>query len=400
MRRYRILYLTAEQWPTFRSDIVTLFGKYLPRLGLTTDLITEQDQTHASQAWEGGEAYTCRVPKYRALQYMYKFLYQCQQLFFSKLQHYDAIQVRDMVWGGVVALIAARLRNKPFFYWLSYPQSEGQIVRAQLRGWRGGMRYWFPMLQGVLGKWVLYHFLLPKADFIFVQSPTMLKHLTRYGIPADKQYAVPMGVDIERIHHIEPSKLYDLDERLVLIYLGTLDRTRQLDFLLDVMVRIKRRLPEAVLIMAGDTEEQAYAEWLKSQAIERGLAEHIIWTGWLPMDTALSLVKAAKVGFSPFPRGEILDMASPTKAVEYLALGVPVVCNDNPDQAMVVRESGAGFCMPYTADAFAKAAMTLLQDSHLCHEMAMKGRQYVFEQRSYEAIAKRVVEHYERLIPE
>lgn len=399
MRHYRILYLTAEQWPTFRSDIVTLFGKYLSILGLTTDLLTEQDPIQANQTWEGGVAYTCQVPSSRALQYIVKWLFQFKRLFFASVQHYDAIQVRDMVWGGVLALIAARLRNKPFFYWLSYPQSEGQIVRAQLRGWRSGLRYWFPLIQGMLGKWVLYHFLLPKADFIFVQSPTMLKHLVAYGVPADKQYAVPMGVDIERITYIEPAVINALDGRLPLIYLGTLDRTRQLDFLLDVMVHIKRHFPEALLIMAGDTEEQAYAEWLKSQAIARSLSEHVMWTGWLPMDKALSLVKAAKVGFSPFPRSEILDMASPTKAVEYLALGVPVVCNDNPDQATVVHESGAGFCIPYTADAFAKAAMTLLQDSQLCHEMATKGRQYVLQHRSYEAIAKHLFAQYERLIP-
>ena len=38
----RLLYLTAEQWPTFRPDVLALFGSYLPRHGIHSDLATER----------------------------------------------------------------------------------------------------------------------------------------------------------------------------------------------------------------------------------------------------------------------------------------------------------------------------------------------------------------------
>jgi len=41
----RLIYFTAEQWPTFRADLVALFGKYLPRRGVTCDLVTERERS-------------------------------------------------------------------------------------------------------------------------------------------------------------------------------------------------------------------------------------------------------------------------------------------------------------------------------------------------------------------
>ncbi len=43
---------------------------------------------------------------------------------------------------------------------------------------------------------------------------------------------------------------------------------------------------------------------------------------------------------------EILRAASPTKLVEYMAMGKAVVANDHPEQKRVIEESGAGYCVP------------------------------------------------------
>jgi hypothetical protein len=119
-----ILFLTAEQWPTFRADLVVLFGKYLPRHGITCDLVTEQDvlQTN-NQLWPAGQLILCKVPKNRACQYVIKFLHQCKVLVTCDYKQYQAVQVRDMVLIALVAIAMCKIKQVPFFYWLSYPQS-------------------------------------------------------------------------------------------------------------------------------------------------------------------------------------------------------------------------------------------------------------------------------------
>jgi glycosyltransferase involved in cell wall biosynthesis len=91
-------------------------------------------------------------------------------------------------------------------------------------------------------------------------------------------------------------------------------------------------------------------------------------------------------------------MASPTKAVEYMALGLPVVANDNPDQQQVIAESGAGLCVPMTAEAFANATLALLDDNKLRANMSALGKAYVAQQRSYQQLANALAAEYKARI--
>lgn len=396
----RLLYLTAEQWPTFRADLSVLFGKYLPTHGIHTDLLTEQAlANHAHTPWPAGKALLCSVPKPRALQYIVKFLHQCYGLLTADYQSYDAVQVRDMTLIALPALLMCKLKRKPFYYWLSYPQSEGQIARAKARAWRAGMRYWFPLLQGTVGQWLLYQLILPKADHIFVQSANMLQALADKGIARHKMTPVPMGVDVAALTPApQPSDDARLIGKRVLIYLGTLDRTRQIELLFAMLAQVQAQMPNALLVLAGDTEDAAHKVWLQAQAQAIGVAEHIVWTHWLPMAEAWRYVAAAEVGLSPFPRDALLDMASPTKAVEYMALGLPVVVNDNPDQQQVILASGAGVCVALTATAFAEAAISLLQQPALRVQMGQRGKAYIAQERSYQQIAQQLAHKYQQLL--
>jgi glycosyltransferase involved in cell wall biosynthesis len=149
--------------------------------------------------------------------------------------------------------------------------------------------------------------------------------------------------------------------------------------------------------MAGDTPDEAHREWLKTEAGRLGLGEDIVWTGWVARDDAWNYVRAAEIALSPIPRGDVLDTSSPTKAIEYMALGVPVVCNDNPDQKLVIEGSGAGICVRLDAAEFADAVISLLQDDTRRLDMGRRGPAYVQAHRSYARLAKDVASVYEKV---
>ncbi|HEX7645622.1 MAG TPA: glycosyltransferase [Burkholderiaceae bacterium] len=398
----RLIYFTAEQWPTFRPDLVALFGKYLPRRGVTCDLVTERERTVAPASvppWGGGRARLCNVPANRAGQYVAKLWHNLSVLASTDARRYDAIQVRDMSLTALFGLMMARLKGLRFFYWLSYPQSEGQIDRARARGLRGGMRFWFPLIQGMVGRWILYGLVLPRADHVFVQSRQMQLDLAKVGVPMDKMTPVPMGVDVEAASHESLVPVQDgrLENRRVVAYLGTLDRVRRIEILLHMLAIVLREEPEVLLMLVGDTEDAAHRAWLKNEAERLGVADHVLWTGWLPGDEAWGYVRRAEVGLSPFPRSFLLDSASPTKAVEYMALGLPVVVNDNPDQAQVVAESGGGLCVSLEPQAFADAVTSLLRSPETRRVMGERGRAYVRRVRCYDNIAEAVARVYREL---
>jgi glycosyltransferase involved in cell wall biosynthesis len=397
-----LLYLTSEQWPTYRVDLTVLFGKYLPRFGLTCDLVTEQENGFDKgdmTLWPAGEAVLCKKPKSRAKQYLLKFFHQSKVLLTADYQRYDAVQVRDMVLIALVAIIVCKLHKKPFYYWLSYPQSEGQIQRAQARGLSAGMRYWFPLIQGYIGKFLIYKVILPNAQHVFVQSTKMMDMVSTQGVSVEKMTPVPMGVDIEATRQsIQPSEDPILKDKKILVYLGTLDRVRQIEILFHMMAILRQSIPNALLVLVGDTEDKEHRAWLKSEAKKVGVEDAIHWTSWLPMQEAWRYVVAADIGLSPIPRGYLLDMGSPTKAVEYMALGLSVLMNDNPDQLQVANESNAAICVSLEAESFAEAALKLLNDDEVRAQMRIKGLAYVGQVRSYERLASNLYLTYHKLI--
>ncbi len=399
-KKIHLLFVSHESWPTFRPDVAVLFGKYLPRYHVTSDLVTEHevDASQEVMVWGGGQALLCQVPRSRAGQYFAKTWHNFRSLLTVDAKKYDGIQVRDMPIAALVGVIAARLKGIPFFYWMSFPQSEGQIARAKARGAAAGMRYWFPLIQGTIGKWLLYRIVLPRADHVFVQTRKMLEDVAAHGIATERMTAVPMGVDLEvaRPDQVIPSDDPRLKDKRVVVYLGALDQARNIETLFEMLAIVRRHTPDILLVLAGDTQDGTHRTWLKNEAERLGVADAVLWTGWLPTQQAWRYVRAAEVGLSPIPRGFLLDCGSPTKAIEYMAFGLPVLGNDNPDQAQVVSEGEAGICVTLEPQAFAQALLSLLADSSRCRQMAISGQQYVRAARSYDILAGQVAQTYQR----
>lgn len=398
----RLLFATAEPYPTFRADVTTLFGKYSPRYGVMSDVVTERAPGAAGEVrWEGGDALLTAIRGGKAGKYIVKLMHCALTLFRADRTKYQAIQVRDMPVVALLGLLAARRKRIPFFYWMSFPMPEGQIQLARLRGLSAGLiRFLFPWIVGRINLFVFYRLVLPWSDHVFVQSDRMREDLVSKGIERKKLTPVVMGVDLETAvpERIAPADDERLKGKRVLIYLGVMARGRRIDILLDMLKILREQFPDVLLLLVGEAEDEVYGQWLRRRAEQMGVADATIWTGWLPLHDAWRYVRAAEVGLAPVPRGPLLDCGSPTKVVEYLALGVPVVANDNPDQERVLREGGGGLCVPLTAHDFAQAVSRLLVDEPLRHAMVSSGQRYVRASRGYLTLAKLVADKYSELL--
>jgi len=112
--------------------------------------------------------------------------------------------------------------------------------------------------------------------------------------------------------------------------------------------------------------------------------------GPLPQAEALRYVQEADVCVSPIYPVPILRAGSPTKLVEYMAMGKAAVANDHPEQRRLLEASGGGYCVPYDEPAFARAIVALLQNPQGAELMGRRGRRYVLEHLTYGVIADEV----------
>jgi glycosyltransferase involved in cell wall biosynthesis len=394
---FRLLVVSSDPYPPNRVDVAVLFGEELAGRGHTIDLIL-QSETDTGRPfvtdWGGGRVWV--APTSRGNSLLGRLVKHFAAIrndarIFSLLRgpQYDAIEVKDKFIAGLFAIVAARLYGKRFVYWLSFPIPEFYLSKA-----RDGMAP-YPLLYRLrgLGFWfLLYRVLLPAADHVFVQSEQMRRDVAAHGIPLSKLTAVPMGIKLDSRSTIPvaTSRGRIPPGQPCFLYLGTLTRERRMDFLLRVLARVLREIPGTTLYFVGKGESAADEEFLRQETQRLGLQSAVIFTGQLPRQEALRYVQDADVCVSPFYPTPVLNSASPTKLVEYMAMGKAVVANTHPEQQLLIDQGGCGYCVPYEEDAFAAAIVKLLREPEVARAMGKRGQRYVVEHRSYGVIASDV----------
>jgi len=314
---------------------------------------------------------------------------------------YQFIQVRDKFFAAVIALLTARVFRTYFTYWMSYPFPEADLRRASdLERHLPKLLRLFYSLRGHLTKLVLYRFILPNSDHIFVQSKQMKKSLVERNIDPNKITSVPMGFAFTRLHmkNISPARDARLLDRFPVVYIGSLNRTRKIDFLVETFRLVNKRVPQSLLVLVG-TASDSDIQFLNSAVELRGLQKHVVITGFLPQEEVWTYILAAKVCVSPIPPNPIFDVASPTKVIEYMALAKPVVASSQqPDQRQLIKDSGCGIAVPYEINKFADGIIAVLNDPESARLMGKRGLKYVRKHRSYEILSKDLNTRYRALL--
>lgn len=393
----KILQFIPDGFPTFRPDVTALFGRYLFELGVCVDLVANPTDSKLPAQWPAGQIYLSKWSAGRLRRKLYAIANDLRCIA-RNFGDWDIIQVRDKPLIGALCLLKAKLVGRPFVFWMSFPISESAVRVAQSNHLRLGMlRYSFLMLQGAVCTAVLYRFVIPFSSHVFVQSERMRDDIVARGGKRKKLTPVPMGFDPERFRvglRAEPLQR----EKRVIGYLGSCDRIRRIDFIFESFAKVMINWPDAQLLIVGDAQEEADKEWMRETARLLKIENNLVITGWLPPDEAQSLISRADVCLALMAPDPLLDSTTPTKLVEYLALGKPVVANDHPDHHVVIQATGSGICTAFETTVFAEAIETLLNDPVAAQKMGERGRIGIENLRSYTKISSDVYGKYKDIL--
>jgi glycosyltransferase involved in cell wall biosynthesis len=405
VKKFRLLVISSDPYPPTRVDVAVLFGEELAGRGHKIDWLLQSEapcRRSYVTAWAGGRVWVAAANHRPALlsrlhKHFAGIWNDAKVFILLKGDTYDAVEVKDKFIGGVFALLAARLYRKRFVYWLSFPFPELYLTKAR----DGLARY--PLLyrlRGMSFAFLLYRVLLRAADHVFVQSEQMRRDVAARGIPLSKLTAVPMGIKLDsRTAATAPvSRSKIAAGQPCFLYLGALGRERRIDFLLRVLVRVRCEVAAVKLYLVGRGESPEDEEFLQQEARRLDVLPAVAFIGQLPQQEALRYVQDADVCVSPFYPTPMLNSTSPTKLVEYMAMGKAVVANTHPEQQLLIEQSGCGYCVPYEENAFADAIVTLLRAPDLARTMGERGRRYVLEHRGYGTIADGVEREMLRVV--
>lgn len=397
----RIYYSISDNFPAFRVDISELFGIELAKLGLDVEWFMMGAANGRPLVYGDGQPVHLplqvagRWPLAGVLNRLLAWGTDAAGVVRAAWRRdIDAVQCRDKFFVALVAAIACRLSGKPFFYWCSYPYPEHHQLEGRQRG---GLRGWLQRFKGGLEFWLLYRLIMPLARHVFVQSDQMQRDIHATGLPLAKMTPVPMGVPVRVLDRARKQATAVVPGRIV--YVGTLGAVRRLEVLIESFALVASHDPQASLVIVGDGDFPHERAGLEALAQRRGLGAKVQFTGFIPMERAWEWAASAAVCLSPFYPTPILRSTSPTKLVEYLALARPVVCNDHPEQSVIIRACGAGLCVPWSERAFAEAIKQLLANPSQAEKQAATGPSWVGANRTYPQLAAAVMAQYRQLLP-
>jgi glycosyltransferase involved in cell wall biosynthesis len=205
------------------------------------------------------------------------------------------------------------------------------------------------------------------ADLVVAPSDFVARRLRAHGVRRPIEI-LPTGVDPGRYRPGDRALArrtvgLDADAR-VLLYVGRLDREKNLDFLLDAVARVGASRARLLLVGRGT---QAAA--LRRRAAALGLAPRIDFRGGVPPDRLPAYYQAA----------DAFVFASTTETqglavLEAMACGLPVVAVRASGVEEVVVEGVSGLLVPEDPAVFAAAVTEVLEDPDLAAKLAAGGR--------------------------
>ncbi|MHB9857866.1 glycosyltransferase family protein [Streptomyces sp. YIM S03343] len=154
------------------------------------------------------------------------------------------------------------------------------------------------------------------------------------------------------------------DDRVV--YLGQLSRARGA---LDLIELARLLAPDVGVEVIGAADPDV------RDALGAAERDGVLrWHGFLPNDRALARLSGALAGLSLLHDQPNYRHSRPTKVVEYMAHGIPVVTTPTPLAAALVARHGCGLVVPYQdPEAAAYAVRRLRGDPQLRLRIARSG---------------------------
>lgn len=150
--------------------------------------------------------------------------------------------------------------------------------------------------------------------------------------------------------------------RHTIVYVGTLTEDRGLEVAIEALRRSLDVVPEAELVIIG-LELGTYGRRLRSLVRQLGLASHVRFYGFLPLDKTKEVVSHCSAGLALYQsESHQIGFTDPIKVKLYLSCGLPVISTQHMPLAEGISKSGAGIILPINPSALATAMVRLMTD--------------------------------------
>jgi glycosyltransferase involved in cell wall biosynthesis len=228
-------------------------------------------------------------------------------------------------------------------------------------------------------RWLARH-----ADAVTVVSRTLQTQVWGFGANPERVIYLPNGPDAHLRSQAEVSNEAKAALRAQLgvgdaplaLYLGHVPHGSDLDLALEALLRIRSRMPEARLVIAGVGNGLPD---LQAQAKTLGIADRMVFPGWIEPEQVPVYLAAADVSVNPY-RDTLINRAKCAgKVVAAMAVGKAVVTARLGENLAYIEDRHSGLLTePGDAADLARALQEVLVDREWAAELGRSARERIW----------------------
>jgi glycosyltransferase involved in cell wall biosynthesis len=238
-------------------------------------------------------------------------------------------------------------------------------------------------------RWGLTH-----CDALTVASRTLQTLAWSLGVAPKRVFYVPNGANLQSpIPNLQPPTSNLQPPFSVLLY------TRFFEFqagrVIEVFERVAAGVPEVQFLIVGQGLS-GEEEKLLHLARQRGLADRMVYAGWVEPTELPGYLAAADVAIYPLDDNLLNRARCSAKLVDLMAAGLAIVAEDVGQSREYIEPGRSGLLVEAgDTEALARCVVRLLRDERLRGVLGNEARRRVCEEFAWERLVERIERSYQ-----
>jgi 1,2-diacylglycerol 3-alpha-glucosyltransferase len=257
------------------------------------------------------------------------------------------------------------------------------------------LHHYVPVLPRRFGRLLARSFTRSQCDDVqalIAPSDPMRDVLLEYGV-STPIHVLPTGLPADRFNPGSAARFRSEAQipagRPLVTYVGRVAHEKNIEFLVNVFVEVRRTVPEAMLVIAGEGPAR---EPLRQMVDRLGLEQDVRFAGYLNRNTGLLDCYAAADVFVFASRTETQGLV----LLEAMAQGAPVVSTAELGTRSILEAGCGALVVEEKLQPFAEGVVSVLRNEALRNDLAERGRTYA-RTWSSTIMARRLADLYESL---
>jgi PEP-CTERM/exosortase A-associated glycosyltransferase len=386
----KVLHVLDVSWPIQRGYSIRAcyITKYQKALGIEPVVLTSERQYdhNIDGVYEGIKYY--RTKKKRDIFSRKPILREISELIRLKKrireivdrEEIDIIHAHSPSLWGLAALWVGKGLHKKVVYEIRAFWEDAAVDAGKFR--ENGLLYKiYRGLETILAR---------KVDKVVVISKGLENDLVARNIPRAKIVLVPNGIDtkafIPMLKCDKITKKYDLRDKIVLGFVGSMFNFEGLELLVEAVSRLQGKSDNLRVILVGEGQKYSY---IKRIVERKGLKHVILLVGKVPHQEIKDFYSVIDILVYPRISKRLTELVTPLKPLEAMAMGKTVLISDVGGLKELLPDQNCGvlFKAGSVADLSEKLH-TLISSPEKTSSIGESARQAIVHQREWGTLAQ------------